>query len=141
MSNILEEFKGRIVATVKNPKYDNPAIRRDDRGRWAPGQSGNPGGRFTYGHHILQEKAADHIDEVWEIAMGMLRSPCTKDSARVALIQTVFDRAAGRPVTKVEVDEKLSTGKLEQQDLRAGIALMEQIIKGAKSEVIEIERE
>lgn len=80
---------------------------RDDRGRWTPGHSGNPGGQRA--HPPLAAAIRARLDEMGDdgLTRGQ-RIACIlvsmAEGGDLRAIREVLDRAEGKPVQAVSVD-------------------------------------
>jgi len=80
---------------------ENKDKTKKRRGRWKPGESGNPGGRPAVAKEI-RELARQYTD----VAIEALRSIALSgknESARVAAAQALLDRGYGKPKQGLEV--------------------------------------
>ena len=71
-------------------------------GRWAPGQSGNPGGR-PGGVAAVRELARNHAAEAIECLLKEMRQGDTSH-ARIAAANALLDRGWGRPMQPLAGD-------------------------------------
>lgn len=90
--------------------------KRDDKGKFVTGESGNPGGRparSIYGDvaTLAREYTTDAVTTLAEI-MGDVGAP---PSARVAAANSILDRGYGKAPQRVELIEpdKLKSDELE----------------------------
>ena len=75
---------------------------RHTNGRWAPGQSGNPGGR-PGGVAAVRELARNHTAEAIECLLKEMRKGDTSH-ARIAAANALLDRGWGRPTQPLAGD-------------------------------------
>ena len=92
-------------------------------GRWAPGQSGNPGGR-PGGVAAVRELARNHTAEAIECLLKEMRQGDTSH-ARIAAANALLDRGWGRPTQPLAGDAEeppigiaMSREQLAEQSLR-----------------------
>ena len=104
---------------------------RHTNGRWAPGQSGNPGGR-PGGVAAVRELARNHTAEAIECLLREMRQGDTSH-ARIAAANALLDRGWGRPTQPL-------AGDAEEPPI--GIAMsQEQLAEQARREIDEAFRE
>lgn len=88
--------RGKKGSTKAAPdiREDQADVKRQTNGQFAPGHSGNPGGRPAVARKI-QQLAAQHVDDVvnqlWDMAQN-----ATSESVRMAAMKEILDRAGGR---------------------------------------------
>lgn len=70
---------------------------RDTIGRYAPGQSGNPGGRPRVVGHV-RDLAQKHAEDAIATLATIMRQDDAPPSARIAAATALLDRGYGRPV-------------------------------------------
>ena len=93
-------------------------------GRWAPGQSGNPGGR-PGGVAAVRELARNHAAEAIECLLKEMRQGDTSH-ARIAAANALLDRGWGRPTQPLAGDaEEPPIGIAMSQEQLAGQARRE----------------
>jgi hypothetical protein len=93
-----------------SPENTQDQVTRLPTGRWAPGQSPNPGGRPKVAG-VVRELARQHT----EMAITTLVEICEhgqNEMARIAAAIALLDRAWGKPTMAVEVQEALDIGAL-----------------------------
>jgi hypothetical protein len=74
---------------------------RDDRGRWAPGASGNPGGRPANRGPII-EYADEFTQEAIDALVAIMRDKDASRQDRIRAAEVVMDRARGKPTQHSE---------------------------------------
>ena len=95
------------------------SAERLPNGRFAPGKSGNPGGRPKEVKEIralAQQKSPEVIQTLFEIVMDSTLRP----GPRVAAAKELLDRALGRPLGAAEVlkeEQKANAGQTIQLKL------------------------
>lgn len=103
-------------ATRKKPK---PEITRKTRGQFAPGVSGNPGGRPKELFHV-RELAQERTSEAIETLTQIMRTG-TPDGARVRAAEALLDRAWGRSEQGIVLSEPKP--KVDLADVRKRLGL------------------
>jgi hypothetical protein len=102
-------------------------MRKPPQGRlFAPGQSGNPGGRPRVPDDVKQ-LARGYTREAIETAAEIMRNPEETGTARMSAINTILDRGWGKAPQHVTVDslEGMSDAEL-RAELAAAIAEVRQ---------------
>ena len=92
---------------------------REASGRFAPGASGNPGGR-PKDEHGIAELARSHAPEAMERLVAVMRSKDERVSLQAAM--AVLDRGFGRP--KQAIDHGIGVG---DEGVRQLVATAEQL--------------
>lgn len=72
-------------------------VLRLSDGKFAPGSSGNPGGRPRAAHHVV-ELARQHTNLAIEALAGIAGDPSAPEFARIAASATLLDRGWGKPI-------------------------------------------
>jgi hypothetical protein len=72
------------------------------RGRFAPGHSGNPGGKLKASRQVVQ--IARDMSEAVLRSLYRIATKGRSESARVAAAQVILDRAFGRPKVSVDLE-------------------------------------
>jgi hypothetical protein len=72
------------------------------RGRFAPGHSGNPGGKAKASRQVVQ--LAREMSEAVLRSLYRIATKGRSESARVAAAQVILDRAFGRPKVSVDLE-------------------------------------
>ena len=85
---------------------------------FAPGQSGNPGGRPRIPDDVKQ-LARGYTREAIETAAEIMRNPGETGTARMSAVNTILDRAWGKAPQHISVD---NTGNLSDAELRTELA-------------------
>lgn len=90
---------------------------RDEKGRFMPGCSGNPGGRPKTPAEFRQ-LAQEATTLALERVIDILKNPATKDRDVIAAAQEVMDRAYGKPSQQIEasVEDKRPDLRADWQD-------------------------
>ena len=94
---------GAIFREMSSPENTADHVARSPSGRWAPGQSPNPGGRPKVAGAV-RELARQHT----ETAINVLVEICEhgqSEVARIAAAVALLDRGWGKPTIAVEVQE------------------------------------
>lgn len=73
-------------------------------GRFAPGVSGNPGGRPREVAHV-RELARQWTEQAIQVLGEIMTNPREKASARVAAGQALLDRGWGRPESALQLQD------------------------------------
>lgn len=73
---------------------------------FAPGQSGNPGGRPKESGHI-KALARKHTEDAIAVLASILGDPDAKGSERIAAAIALLDRGYGKPTQPVGGDDDL----------------------------------
>jgi hypothetical protein len=100
-------------------------------GRWAPGQSGNPGGR-PGGVAEVRELARTHTAAAIERLVQEMTNGETSH-ARIAAANALLDRAYGKPTQPIGEDPEMP---LSQMTIEARVALATAAIDEAFAEVV-----
>lgn len=107
--------------TVIPPDMDAPVeseIRSEQaaraRGKFAPGVSGNPGGRPGVSREVREAAQAYSLQAIETLAAIMLNY-ASRDLDRIAAADKILDRAIGKPAQAVELTGK-DGGPLEHAD-------------------------
>lgn len=79
---------------------------RNDGGRWAKGQSGNPAGRPRQDAQV-RELARAHTEKSLE-TLAHIRDESKNDLARVRAAESLLNRAWGQPTAYVETASSLA---------------------------------
>jgi hypothetical protein len=85
---------------------------------FAPGQSGNPGGRPRIPDDV-KALARSHTREAIAVAAEIMRNPEETGTARMSAVNTILDRAWGKPSQHITVDP---VGDLTDAELGAELA-------------------
>lgn len=89
---------------------DSPKPERDERGRWLPGCTANPGGKTRDRLNTMakaRQIAQKHCDEAIAFLVSVMRNPDALESSRVACAREILDRGLGRPTQMIEGDGSL----------------------------------
>ncbi len=79
---------------------------------WAPGQSGNPGGRPRY-DPVLRDRCREFTTEAVETLVEIMRDVDASPSARSNAVQQILDRGWGKAVTAMEIDDRRTGGLVD----------------------------
>jgi hypothetical protein len=94
-----------------------PAVTRGLDGRYAPGCSGNAGGRPRNSIEELRARYLPHLPEFLERLAELTHSP--NEATRLAAIKEILDRLLGKPAVVVDaVHAKVDVGALYLQALK-----------------------
>lgn len=85
---------------------------------FAPGQSGNPGGRPRIPDDV-KALARSYTRKAIETAAEIMRNPEETGTARMSAVNTILDRGWGKPAQHVTVD---NLGDMSDAELRAELA-------------------
>ncbi|MER8845781.1 hypothetical protein [Mesorhizobium australicum] len=99
---------------------DKQAIERVDKGRFAKGQSGNPGGRAAVPAHI-KEMLGRLTPRAVEIMAETLE--CDDPKLRFQAAQEVLNRSLGKPHATLDVNATVDNGQAHLQALVSLAAL------------------
>lgn len=99
---------------------EKQAIERVGRGRYAPGQSGNPGGRAAVPAEI-KEMLGRLTPRAVEIMAETLE--CDDPKLRFQAAQEVLNRSLGKPVQALDVKATVDNGQAHLEALRSLVAL------------------
>lgn len=77
--------------------------RREEDGRFKPGQSGNPSGRPKANHKVT-ELARRYTEEAVATLATLMVDEGVSARARIAAANSLLDRAWGRPPQSIELD-------------------------------------
>jgi hypothetical protein len=72
---------------------------------FAPGQSGNPGGRPKKAK-AAADKAADHASEAIDALLEVLRDETAPHASKVSAATQILDRGIGRSIQPVDVEHR-----------------------------------
>ena len=94
-------------------------MRKPPEGRlFAPGQSGNPGGRPRIPDDV-KALARSYTREAIETAAGIMRNEDETGTARMSAVNTILDRAWGKAPQHITTE---NLGDLSDAELRAELA-------------------
>jgi hypothetical protein len=96
-------------------------VKRPTSGRWAKGQSGNPGGRPRQDVHV-RELARAYTEESIEVIVKIMRTS-DNDMAKQRAAETLLARAYGQPTSYVETNSSIAE-ELDKIKRRASRALL-----------------
>lgn len=91
-------------------------VQNKKRGRWRPGESGNPGGRPRALAEV-RDAARAHTAEALATLVEVMRSREATPGVRLAAAEALLDRGWGRPAVAVAVD--VSEAELPAVDVSA----------------------
>lgn len=77
---------------------------KDERGKWLPGQSGNPGGLSSTVRAAVRkvrELAVEHTEEAFMTLVSIMRDEEASRYERRAAAESILDRAVGKPMQAV----------------------------------------
>lgn len=94
---------------------------RTAKGRFKPGQSGNPGG-LPKGFSDVRQAARACTVEAIETLAGIMRDPASSAAARVTAANALLDRGWGKPTTDMTVQTKRDPDDYTDAELIAIIA-------------------
>lgn len=78
--------------------------KRNSKGQFEKGTSGNPGGRKAT-NAALRKKCAAFTDELLALFIGIARDPEEKTSDRIKAGEIVWQYAHGKPPQSLEIDD------------------------------------
>lgn len=122
----------------KKPEEYKPT--RNEKGHWVKGTSGNQHGPFNAGVVLLKRLSTEALPELFDKAMEMIRDPSVKAADRINMIIHLFDRAAGKAVSVIDVKDSTDKGMpaMSMEQLNKMIHGLSNVIEEAnKSSVIE----
>ena len=108
------------------PLVATPTERHGNLRMWAPGQSGNPGGRSKAEAHLarlVRDNSPHLFDQLMEISTNK-RAPAT---ARVMAINALLDRGFGKAPQRVMVETDLASMTDGQLDSYIRAQLLEHV--------------
>lgn len=78
--------------------------KRDSKGRFLKGSSGNPRGRPKTDEEI-KEALRDLVPRSIEVLIEILSNPEARDQDKLRAIELIFDRVFGRPFQQMQVED------------------------------------
>jgi hypothetical protein len=89
--------------TAGNQQEKKKPIKRNEKGQFVKGQSGNPAGRAALPREIMELARASAADAI-ELAVSYIKDPEMSPRVRMAAANLLLDRAYGKPTQAVDMD-------------------------------------
>lgn len=89
---------------VTGTKQESGNRKRDSKGRFIKGSSGNPRGRPKTDEEI-KEALRELVPKSIEVLKEIIENKTARDQDRIRAIEVIFDRVYGRPFQQMQVED------------------------------------
>jgi hypothetical protein len=91
--------------------------KRDEKGLWKKGKSGNPKGRPPAIPKEVREMCREHTTSAVETLVDIMLSPEAPPAQRIVAANSLLDRGYGKPSQHVSITKKHSIKEMTDDEL------------------------